>query len=210
VSLVVEYQSNPDISKKGRYNRIMELKTVYFEHSASETTEATLRIARQRAEELSIKKVLVASTSGATAVRAMDVFQGVKVIAVSHVTGIGEANVQEFEEENRQIVESKGGIILTTTHALSGLSAAMRNKYNTYVLGMIIADTLRIFGQGMKVTCEIALMAADSGLVRTDEDVISIGGTGHGADTAVLLRPVNTRNFFDLKVKEVLCKPHLS
>ena len=208
--LVVEYQSNPGILKKGRYNRMMELKTVYFEHSGSENTGATLRIARQRAEELSIKKVLVASTSGATAVRATDVFQGVKVIAVSHVTGIGEANVQEFEEENRQIVESKGGIILTTTHALSGLSAAMRNKYNTYVLGMIIADTLRIFGQGMKVTCEIALMASDSGLVRTDEDVISIGGTGHGADTAVLLRPVNTRNFFDLKVKEVLCKPHLS
>lgn len=188
----------------------MELKTVYFEHPGSETTEATLRIARQRAEELGIKKVLVASTSGATAVRAMDVFQGVKVIVVSHVTGIREDNVQEFKEENRQIVESKGGVVLTTTHALSGLSAAMRNKYNTYVLGMIIADTLRIFGQGMKVTCEIALMAADSGLVRTDEDVISIGGTGNGADAAVLLRPVNTHNFFDLKVKEILCKPHLS
>ena len=188
----------------------MELKTVYFEHPGSEATEATLCIARQRAEELDIKKILVASTSGATAIRVMDVFQGVRVIAVSHVTGMHESNVQEFKEENRQIVESKGGVILTTAHALSGLSAAMRNKYNTYVLGMIIADTLRIFGQGIKVACEIALMAADSGLVRTDEDVISIGGTGHGADTAVLLRPVNSHNFFDLKVKEILCKPHLS
>jgi len=61
----------------------------------------------------------------------------------------------------------------------------------------------------MKVACEIALMAADAGLVRTDEDVISIAGTGRGADTAVVLRPVNTRNFFDLKVKEILCKPRL-
>ena len=208
--LMVEYQSNLGILERGRGNRIMELKTVYFEHPGSGTTEVTLRIARQRAEELGIEKVLVASTSGATAVRAMDVLQGVKVIAVSHVTGIREDNVQEFKEENKRIVEGKGGIVLTTTHAFSGLSAAMRSKYNTYVLGMIISDTLRIFGQGMKVTCEIALMAADSGLVRTDEDVISIGGTGHGADVAVLLRPVNTRNFFDLKVKEILCKPHLS
>jgi hypothetical protein len=85
----------------------------------------------------------------------------------------------------------------------------MRNKYNTYVIGDIIANTLRVFGQGVKVACEIALMAADAGLVRTDEDVISIAGTSRGADTAIVLRPVNTHNFFDLKVKEILCKPRL-
>ncbi|GAH55614.1 unnamed protein product, partial [marine sediment metagenome] len=39
-------------------------------------------------------------------------------------------------------------------------------------------------------------------------DVISIAGDSRGADTAVVLRPVNTDKFFDLKVKEVLCKPH--
>jgi len=186
----------------------VELKTVYFTHPGSETTEATLRIARHRAEELSIKNILVASTTGDTAVRAMDVLQGLRVIVITHVTGMREPNIQEFTEKNRQIVESKGGIILTTAHAFSGLSAAMRNKYNTSVLGMIIADTLRMFGQGVKVTCEIALMAADSGLVRTDEDIIAIAGTGHGADTALVLSPVNTRNFFDLSVKEILCRPH--
>jgi hypothetical protein len=67
---------------------------------------------------------------------------------------------------------------------------------------------LRVFGQGTKVVCEIALMAADAGLVRTDEDVVVIGGTGRGADTVVVLRPVNSTDFFDLKVKEILCKPH--
>jgi hypothetical protein len=51
-------------------------------------------------------------------------------------------------------------------------------------------------------------MAADAGVVRTDEDVVSIGGTGQGADTAIVLAPVHTHNFFDLKVKEILCKPH--
>ena len=186
----------------------MELKTVYFEHPGAETTETALSITRERARELGIKKILVASTTGDTAVKAMDAFQGLRVIVVSHVTGMRGPNIQEFTEENRHIVENKGGIILTTAHAFSGLSAAMRTKYNTYVLGMIIADTLRIFGQGIKAACEITLMAADSGLVRTDEDIISVAGTGHGADTAVVLSPVNTRNFFDLKVKEILCKPH--
>ncbi|HEY55942.1 MAG TPA: hypothetical protein G4N90_00735 [Dehalococcoidia bacterium] len=186
----------------------MELKTVYFEHPGGETTEAVLNIARCRAEELGIKNIVVASTTGATAVKAMDILKGFRVIVVTHVAGMREPNVQEFTEKNRQVVEAEGGVLLTAAHAFSGLSAAMRQKFNTYVIGDIVASTLRIFGQGIKVACEIALMAADSGLVRTDEDVISIGGTGHGADTALVLTPATSRNFFDLKVKEILCKPH--
>ena len=186
----------------------MELKTVYFEHPGTETTETALQIAKRRAEELGIKQVIVASTTGDTAVRAMGILKGLKVIVVSHVAGMREPNVQEFTEKNRQIVESQGGIIVTAAHAFSGLSAAMRQRFSTSVMGDITAQTLRIFGQGVKVACEIALMAADSGQVRTDEDVISVGGTGHGADTALLLTPVISRNFFDLKVKEILCKPH--
>ena len=56
----------------------------------------------------------------------------------------------------------------------------MRKKFKMYLFEEVVANTLRIFGQGMKVACEITLMAADAGLVRTDEDVIAIGGTSHG------------------------------
>jgi len=186
----------------------MESKTVYFENPGRENTEEVLRIAKRRAEELGIKTIVVASTRGDTAVKAMDVFQGLRVIIVSHVTGYPEPDAQEFTEANRKIVESKGGTIVIAAHAFAGLSRAMRHKYNMYLLGEVIADTLRIFGQGTKVACEITLMAVDSGLVRTDEDVIAIGGTARGADTALIIRPANTHKFFDLKVKEILCKPH--
>jgi hypothetical protein len=186
----------------------MEVKTVYFEKHGPENTDEVLRIAQQRAEELGIETILVASTTGNTAAKAVDAFSGLRVIAVSHAAGTREPDTQEFSEENRRIVESKGGRILTTTHAFAGISRAIRKRFDTYVIGEIIAYTLRIFGQGMKVVCEIALMAADSGLVRTDKDVIAIAGSSHGADTAVVLRPVNTQDFFDLKVKEILCKPH--
>ena len=188
--------------------KMMELKTTYFEKPGKENTEEVLRIARQRAEELGIKTIVVASTAGDTAVKAMDALPGLKVIVVTHVAGMRSPNTQQFTEESRKIVESKGGIVLTTTHLFSGLSRAMRTKYNTYIIGDIVANTLRIFGEGMKVVCEIAVMAADGGLVRTDEDVIAIGGTGRGADTAVVLRPVNSNDFFNLKIKEILCKPH--
>jgi len=185
----------------------MESKTIYFEKPGSQNTEAVLSIAKQRAEELGIRSIVVATTDGDTAVKAVEIFSGLKVIAVTHVTGFLEPNIQECTEENRRLVESKGGIVLTAAHAFGGISRAMRNKFNTYVIGDIISNTLYIFGQGMKVACEIALMAADSGSVRTDEEIISIAGTGRGADTAVVLTPVNTRNLFDLKVKEILCKP---
>ena len=186
----------------------MERKIVYFENVGRENMEETLSLAKERAEELGIKTILVATTGGDTAARAVDVFEGMKVVAVSHNTGMREPNFQEVTEENRQKIESKGGIIFTGTHLFSGLSGAMRKKFKMYLLGDVVANTLRIFGQGMKVVCEIVPMAADAGLVRTDEDIIVISGSGRGADLAVVLRPVNSADFFDLKIQEILCKPH--
>ncbi len=194
----------------------MELKTVYFE-GPSQHTDEVLRIAKQRAQELGIKTVVVASTTGATAVKAVSALEGLKVIGVSHSTGAREPNTQEFTEENRKQFESKGGILLTATHVLGGLNRALGQGAieaapRAYVIGDIVAQTLRIFSQGMKVVCEIAAMAADAGLVRTDEDVIVIAGTGsadtgRGADTAVVLKPAYAHEFFDMRVKEILCKP---
>ena len=187
----------------------MEVKTVYFEKQGKENTDATLRIAKQRAQELGITNIVVATTKGDTAVKAMDALPGLRVIVVSHVAGSREPNVQPLTEENRRTVESKGGVIVTAAHAFAGVTRALREKHNMYLLGEIVADTLRIFGAGMKVTCEITLMATDAGMISTGEDVIAIGGTHGGADTALLLTAQNSHRFFDLKVREVLCKPRL-
>ena len=186
----------------------METRIVYFDRPGQENTGETLRIAGQRAAELGIKTAVVATTNGDVAVKAAEAFQGMKIVAVSHACGFKEPNVQQFTEANRRTFEDKGGVVLTATHAFAGISRAMRLSFETSAPADIVANTLRVLGQGMKVVCEIAMMAADAGLVRTDEDVICIAGTGHGADTAVTLTPVNTQNFFNMKVKEILCKPH--
>jgi uncharacterized protein len=192
----------------------MELQITYFEKpGGDENTDKTLALARARAKELGIKTIVVASTVGGTAVKAVDVFKGYKVIVVTHVAGMREPDTQEFTAENRKIVESKGGIIVTTAHAFGAihrsLGATGAPPVPTGAVGDIIAMTLRNFGQGMKVVCEIAAMAADAGLVRTDEEIIAIGGTGRGADTAVVLQPSYTHRFFNLRVKEIICKPRL-
>lgn len=185
-----------------------EKSIVYFPEPGPHNAEQVLRIVKTRAEELGITTVLVASTTGETAVKATETFRSMRVIVVSHCAGFREPNTQEFSDENRRKAEANGATVLTATHAFAGLNWSMRKKFNMYLFEDIVANTLRIFGQGMKVACEIAIMAADAGLVRTDKDVIAIAGTSRGADTALVLKPVNSQDFFDLKVKEILCKPH--
>jgi hypothetical protein len=184
-----------------------ETQSVYFFESGSKNTEKTLEVAKRRAEELGIETIVVASTSGETGVKTVKAFANHKVVVVSHAAGLKAPDVQELTPQNRAEILEKGGFILTATHAFGGVGRAVRRKFNTYQVDEIISQTLKVFGQGTKVACEIALMAADAGLIRTDEEVISIGGTASGADTALVVKPAHTHDFFELKVKEVLCKP---
>ncbi|MEE8392347.1 MAG: pyruvate kinase alpha/beta domain-containing protein [Anaerolineae bacterium] len=188
----------------------MIIQSVYFSPPGPKHTNRTLEIARQRADELDIRTILVASTRGETGVLAAQRFQGRDVVVVTHVTGFLGPNIQELTEENRAAIEAAGAKILTCQHALGGVSRAVRKKWGTYEIDEIVAQVLRIFGEGMKVCVEIALMAADAGLVKVGEPCIAIGGTGRGADTAVVLAPANVQYFFDLRLMEVLAKPRLN
>lgn len=187
----------------------MEKKIQYFDKAGITNTDATLMAAKQRAEELGIKTIVIGSSTGRTAVKAMEIFKGFKVIVVTHVTGFRGVNTQEFTEENKKLVQEKGGTVITLTHAFGGISKAMKYKFDQIDIGDIIAETLFIFGSGMKVCCEIVMMAADVGVIKTQEDVIAIGGTGKsgGSDTAAVITAVNSQYFFDMKVKEIICKP---
>ena len=184
-----------------------DIQSVYFFESGSKNTEKTLEVAKKRAKELGIKTIVVASTSGETGVKAVKTFANHKVVVVTHTAGLKAPDVQELTPQNRAEILEKGGLILTATHAFGGVGRAVRHKFNTYQVDEIISQTLKVFGQGTKVACEIVLMAADAGLIRTDEEVISIGGTASGADTALVIKAAHTHDFFELKVKEVLCKP---
>jgi len=181
----------------------------YFSTPGPENTEATLEAAFARATILKkINKVLVSSCSGKTAFKALDLFgNSFSLIIVTHVTGFRKPDHQELAEKDRKLLQERGAIVLTAQHAFGGVGRAFRNKTGTYQIDEVIAYTLRTFGHGTKVAIEMALMAADAGLIRTDEDVISIAGTATGVDTALLLKPAHTHTFFDMKVKEIICKP---
>jgi uncharacterized protein len=186
----------------------VDASTIYFPTPGPDRTRTVLQAAARRAAEKKISLALVATCSGNTALQARKVFPpDVKIVAVTHVAGFAAPNTQELSDENRRALEEKGITVFTGQHAFGGVGRAVRNKLNTYQVDEIMAYTLRTFGQGTKVAVEIALMAADAGLVRDDEDIIAIGGTAEGCDTALVVQPANSYRFFDLKVREVICKP---
>lgn len=185
------------------------VETLYFEQPGPQNTEHTMEAARRRAGQLGVRTVLVASTTGETGAKAVEVFHGYDVVVVTHSTGFRRPNEQELLPEHRAAIVARGGRTLTCQHAFAGINRAVRRKLDTYQTNEIIAYTLRTFGEGMKVCLEIALMAADAGQVPVGEPCIAIAGTGRGADTAVVLVPANSDDFFDLKVLEVLAKPRL-
>ena len=185
-----------------------EKKILYFDEIVDGNTEKTLAAAKKRADELGIKEIVVSSTRGVTALKALDLFgEGYKVVVVTHSAGFREPGKIEMADEAKEEIQAKGGIVLTTIHAFAGVDRAINKKFNTIGPSELVANVLRMFGQGMKVCVETVYMAADSGLLSMDSDVVSIAGTGKGCDTAIVVKPAHLNDMFDLYVKEIICKP---
>ena len=172
-------------------------------------TEETLSLAKSRAEELRIKNIVVASYTGYTGALASEVFKGYNLVVSAGMMGFREANQHRMVKENRDKIEANGGKVFYHLHAFGGLGRAVKQKFGAIQVDEIIAHTLRLFSQGVKVALEIACMACDAGLIESGEECIAIGGSGGGADTAVVLLPSNTHRFFDTRVLEVICKPRV-
>jgi hypothetical protein len=168
-----------------------------------------LEIVKSRLEAGGVNAVVIATTTGSTAVKAVEALRGVDLVVVTHSTGFVEPNIQELTAENRMAIERAGAKIVTSLHAFGGVGRAVRRRLGTYELEEIVAFVLRTLGQGFKVCVEISMMAADAGAIRAGVPCIAVGGTGRGADTAVVLSPAHTQSFLDLRVHEILCKPYM-
>jgi hypothetical protein len=180
---------------------------VYFDEPGPKNTDDTLDVAVAACKERGIKHLVVASTVGATAEKATELVKGtdVRVIAVTHNTGFRDPGVQQFDLEIKAKVEEAGGAVYTGTMVTRGLGHAIRSSTGGSD-ELIVANTLRMFGEGMKVVVEIVAMASDAGLV-PPEDVVAVAGTNRGADTAVVISAMPSNRFFEMRVREVLVKP---
>ncbi len=189
----------------------MELKTLLFDTQGPQNTEATLQIARERAETLGIRQAVVASSHGGTACKAQAVFAplGARVIAVSICHG-WESEGWPMTAAEKRSLEELGVIVHTGIHALGdGVGSAFSDKNGGRTTEEIVRETLYRFSQGMKVAVECLLMAADAGLLDMGQEVIAIAGTSSGADTAIVCMPAYPRTFQQLEIREILAKPRI-
>ena len=177
-----------------------------FDKPGKFNTDETLNAAWSRARQLGISELVVASTSGNTAYKALERFEGVSITAVTYHAGFKEPFQPVMPDGVRRDLEAKGVSVVSATHALSGVERSLSGKYQGCYPVLLIADTLRLFGQGTKVAVEVTIMAADAGAL-SGGDIVAVGGTGRGADTALVLKPAGQSSLFDMRIREVICKP---
>ncbi|MDJ0876519.1 MAG: pyruvate kinase alpha/beta domain-containing protein [Desulfobacterales bacterium] len=179
---------------------------MYFDTAGQVNTAQTLRAAAERGRALGLDEIVLATTSGDTAYKALEQCAGFNLVAVTYHCGFKTPFENVLPEKVRQDLASRGVRVVTATHALSGVERGLSKKHAGLYPVVLMADTLKLFGQGTKVAVEVAVMAADAGAL-SGRDSIAVGGSSRGADTALVLKPAHAARVFDLKIREIVCKP---
>jgi hypothetical protein len=162
----------------------MQRTIEYFEQSGRDNTERTLELACQRAREAGIKSVVFASTRGYTAGKALEICSGLNLIAV----GIER---ERFPADQVERFQQVGKVVFS------------REIEHNYPADM--QQAFRRFGQGTKVAVQVVVLAVQAGLLEEGETVIGVGGSGQGADTALVIRA--SWGLPDVHISEIICKP---
>jgi len=184
-----------------------EKKSTYFKEAGKTNTDMLLRAVSKYVEKEGLEDIVVASTTGETGAKASKALKGRNVVVVTHCHGFKEPGQNELQSNFKKEILDNEARIFTGTHALSGAERAIRKDFGTIQPLELIANVLKLMGEGTKVCVEITLMAADAGLIPMDRDIVAIAGTGRGADTALRIRPAHAAQFFNLRIEEIIAKP---
>ena len=192
----------------------LNIEVTYFEKPGPGNLEKTLEIAKKYADQFNIKDIVMASTTGTTAEKALEFFDSntYNLMVVTHAYYFVNPTVrQEFPEEKMNELKAKGLKFHVGTHSMSGAERGIRIKNEAWQFVDLLAKMLASqFSQGVKVCIEISSTICDAGLIEDlNRNIIAIAGTGRGADTVCLIRPAPTSDFKNLRVKAILAKPLL-
>ena len=181
-----------------------------FEKVGVENTEKALELALSAAKERGLDVVL-ATTGGGTVPVALALakklgYEG-KIVAVTHAFGSREKGKNILEPEKMQEFREAGVTVVTAAHALSGAERGLSKKFSGIYPVEIVANTLKMLGQGTKVCVEIAMMALDNGAIDYGKQIIAIGGSGRGADTVCRLTPEYTSDLMGTKSMRFCASP---
>ena len=190
---------------------------IYFHYRGEINTLKVLELAKDRALELGVNSVVIASETGRSALKALKVFEktGIKLIVVTHYPAktIGPKgdipiglNRPEYAHV-KKFLEERGVVIVQGTRPFAGIERSL--GWNSPTPESFIDKTLEIFGSGTKIAVEVALMATDAGVVDEGDIIVSLGGTYKGLDTALVVKTSYSFHFFThFEVLEIIAKPY--
>ena len=181
----------------------------YFEKPGKGNTSRCLEIVAGLVNE-GFSHVVVATTSGETALSCAEKLKEkeVNLVAVTNNEGFGkEPNKDECSAEARKKMADLGVKVFTGAILTRALEYSFMEKHQGISPSYIVAQTLRLLGQGIKVAVEIVMEACDAGMIPEGEEVVAVGGTGRGADTVAIIRAHPSHRFLDVKVRQILAKP---
>ncbi len=189
----------------------MEKRIIYFNKAGRENSSDCLECVKEAIREGSQKHLVVASTTGATGLLFAEALKekGMNIVVVTHSAGFKGPNTFEADINMLTKIRANGASIYTGTILTHSIETSLNAKFSGTYPAMIIANSLRRFGEGAKVCCEIVMMAVDAGLLPEGEEVIAVAGTGYGADTVMILKSAASKRFLELRVLEILAKPRV-
>ena len=182
----------------------------YFPRVGPQNTPACLEL-MEKAVAAGFRHLVVASTtgdSGAQAARRLT-GQDVNLVVVGHSVGFKGPNLDEFLPEHYQEITGLGGKVLKATILTHSLETSLADQFKGSAPTLLIANTLRRLGQGIKVACEIVMEAVDAGLIPEGEEVVAVGGTARGWDTVAIIKSAASKRFMQLSVLEIWGKPRV-
>ena len=195
---------------------MVKRQVYYFDEPGEGNTQLVIEAVSQRLEASGVNKVIVASTSGETAAKFAANLKGkAELICVSGGPSRREGGEEwpSLKQELRQDMERLGVAIIDRAPYVFHSSVLEAAEGAGAFPERLVKETLYCFGQGMKVAVEVALMAVSSGYVAPFQDVIAVGGSGTGADTAIVLRATYPAALFDkdpskkMEIKEIIAMP---
>ena len=182
----------------------------YFKEVGPQNTQACLELLEKAAKE-GFQHLVVASTTGDSGVQAARrlAAKNLNLVVVGHSVGFKGPNTDEFLPEHHEEITRLGGKVLRATILTHSLDTSLADQFKGSAPTLLIANTLRRLGQGLKVCCEIVMEAVDAGLIPEEAEVVAAAGTARGWDTVAVLKSAASKRFLKLSVLEVWAKPRV-
>lgn len=199
----------------------MSSQNYFFDSPGPKNTECVIEAVQRRVSLGGIEAVIVASTSGISALKfarglAEELRSGkVKVVCVSEPPSYSEvAGRWPTMDASRSAELAKLGVRVINDQPYAFHNSITGEKPAPATPEKILRAFLeKGFGSGMKVAVECVLMATTSGAVPPFKTVIGVGGAHSGADTAIVARSSFTNRMLSdelekcFTVMEILAMP---